>query len=117
MATQRDGIVKIKGGPNKWQIMLAVFDGQKVSFVWDESTEVQWTIHRLWPNEVHNCAMEILGFTFDNYSRAHGEFTAWVPHGPEKTMVHGGYNMESRSGYINLTPLCEIGALPWIIRT
>ena len=110
--TTRSGRVEIVLGPGKWDMMLAVFDGKKVCFTWGGTEETRYHIHELWPDNEER-ELEIIGISFYDHEKLQCGFTTFFPHGGAKTMVNGEYNLGTRIGTIDLTPLCVIGVLPW----
>lgn len=114
MATQ-SGKLEIVDGPGRWDMMLAVFNGEGIYFEWGGTAEIQFNIERLWCASEPMPGLEISGISFhNNRARSQCSFTAMFPNGKgAKTAVTGEYNLGTRKGTIDLTPLCEIGALPW----
>jgi len=111
MAT-RDGKFPIVGGPGKWDMMLAVFNGTRVHFKWGGLESTQFHVRELW--ESHPSGLEIVGISFYDDARVKCSFTTMFPSaGTGETMVYGEYNLETRKGEIDLEPLCERGILPW----
>ncbi len=115
MAT-RKCLVPIVGGPGRWNMMLAVFHGERVCFVFGGSREVQAEITALWKNRPPEqlFEVEISGIFFLDPERTHCSFTTMFPSiKGSKTGVRGEYNLSTKHGTIDLAPLCEIGVFSW----
>ena len=108
----------IKGGPSKWQMMLAAFHGERVFFnFFSEDPVLMETVTELmlakkWHfgiNDVHfkdshlGADRCLCTFTTAFPVRAHDR--GWVEE------IHGEINLETREGFLDITQLCENGYL------